>query len=54
MNIEIYINERPVSEYSQEELQEIKVKLTETAMRAAGFKRNEAPPKDVVSEAARR
>lgn len=41
MNIKIYINERPVEDYTQDELNEIKVKLTETAMAAAGFKKNE-------------
>ncbi len=41
MKIQIYINERPVEEYSQAELDEIKKTLTETAMKAAGLKRKE-------------
>ena len=41
MTIQIYINERPVDEYSQAELDEIKKTLTETAMRAAGCKKDE-------------
>lgn len=41
MNIKIYINERPMEDYTQDELNEIKIKLTETAMAAAGFKKNE-------------
>lgn len=41
MEIKIYINERPVEEYSQEELNKIKETLTETLMRAAGLKRND-------------
>lgn len=41
LKIEIYINERPVESFSQEELTEIKKTLTETAMRAAGYKRND-------------
>ena len=42
MNIKIYINERPVEEYSQAELEEIKKKLTEKFMAAAGLKKVEA------------
>lgn len=37
MKIEIYINNRPVNEYSEDEMKELKRKLTETAMRAAGY-----------------
>ena len=40
MTIQIYINERPVEEYSQAELDEIKKTLTETAMRAARLKQD--------------
>lgn len=43
LKIEIYINERPVESFSQEELTEIKKTLTETAMRAAGLKKNVLP-----------
>lgn len=42
MNIKIYINEKPVEEYSQAELEEIKKKLTEKFMTAAGLKKAEA------------
>ena len=45
MKIQIYINERPVEEYSQAELNEIKKTLTETAMRAAGLKQDVVLPK---------
>lgn len=37
LNIEIYINGRPAESYTQEEMQEIKKKLTYTAMKAAGY-----------------
>lgn len=37
MNIEIYINGRPAESYTEEEMQEIKKKLTYTAMKAAGY-----------------
>lgn len=45
MTIQIYINNRPAEEYSQAELDEIKKTLTETAMRAAGLKKNDVLPK---------
>lgn len=41
MKIQIYINERPVEEFSQTELDEIKKTLTETVMRAVGCKKDE-------------
>lgn len=41
MNIKTYINETPVENFTQAELDEIKKKLTETAMAAAGLKRKE-------------
>jgi hypothetical protein len=37
MNIEIYINGRPAESYTEEEMQEIREKLTDIAMRAAGY-----------------
>lgn len=37
MNIEIYINNKPMESYSEEELEEIKYKLTVNAMAAIGF-----------------
>lgn len=37
MNIEIYINRRLLSEYSEAELKTIKQEITQTAMTAAGF-----------------
>ena len=37
MNIEIYINGRPVESYSESELKKIKKEITEKAMKAAGY-----------------
>ena len=37
MKIEIYINDRPIEEFSPEELHEIGTILTERAMKAAGY-----------------
>lgn len=37
MKIEIYINDRPIEEFSKEELHEIGTILTERAMKAAGY-----------------
>ena len=37
MKVEIYINNRPIEEFSQEELHEIGTILTERAMKAAGY-----------------
>ena len=37
MNIEIYINGRPAESYTEEEMKEIRKKLTYTAMKAAGY-----------------
>ncbi|MDD6043835.1 MAG: hypothetical protein PUB87_08830 [Eubacteriaceae bacterium] len=39
MKIKIYINNRPVEDYSEKELKEIKRKLNEKAMNSAGFER---------------
>lgn len=50
MTIQIYINNRPAEEYSQAELDEIKKTLTETAMMAAGLKKNN----DVLPKTRRR
>lgn len=37
MKIEIYINDRPIDDFSAKELQEVGRTLTETAMKAAGY-----------------
>lgn len=40
MKIEIYINNKPISDYSPEELAELKEKLTQNSMKAAGYKKS--------------
>ena len=37
MKIEIYINDRPIEDFSEKELHEIGTILTERAMKAAGY-----------------
>ncbi len=37
MKIEIYINDRPIEDFSAKELQEVGRTLTERAMKAAGY-----------------
>lgn len=37
MKIEIYINDRPIEDFSAKELQEVGRILTERAMKAAGY-----------------
>lgn len=39
MKIEIYINNKPISDYQEEELEEIKKELTRRAFAAAGYVR---------------
>lgn len=41
MTLKIYINNRPIEDYAPSELAEIKIKLTDTAMSAAGYTRKE-------------
>lgn len=41
MTLKIYINDRPMEDYAPSELAEIKLKLTDTAMSAAGYIREE-------------
>lgn len=50
MKIEIYINGRPVEEYPEGEMKAIKQKLTENAMRAAGYVRNTDIKKEVTQK----
>ena len=44
MKIKIYINNRPVEDYPEDELKEIKIKLNEKAMSSAGFVRKQSDP----------
>ena len=44
MIIKIYINNRPMEEYSEDEMKEIRIKLTENAFKAAGFVREKPDP----------
>ena len=44
MKIKIYINNRPVEDYPEDELKEIKRKLNEKAMSSAGFVRKQSDP----------
>lgn len=37
LKVKIYINNKPIEEYSTEELEDIKMRLTYKAMRAAGY-----------------
>lgn len=37
MKIEIYINNKPIAEYTPQELEHIKKELTYRAMKAAGY-----------------
>ena len=39
MKIEIYINDKPMADYSPQELEKIKETLTERAFKAAGYTR---------------
>lgn len=39
MKINIYINNKPIEEYSPQELEKIKRELTYRAMKAAGYKK---------------
>ena len=44
MKIKIYINNRPVEDYPEDELKEIRIKLNEKAMGSAGFVRKKSEP----------
>ncbi len=37
LKVEIYINGKPIEDFEQKELEEVKVKLTRKAMAAIGF-----------------
>lgn len=39
MKIQIYINNKPMTDYTLQELEEIKTQLTDKALAAAGYKR---------------
>lgn len=39
LKVLIYINDRPIEDYPPDELEEIKIKLTDKMMAAAGYRR---------------
>lgn len=47
MTLKIYINNRPIEDYMPSELAEIKLKLTDTAMSAAGYIRKNHEEKEM-------
>ena len=47
MTLKIYINNRPMEDYAPSELAEIKRKLTDTAMSAAGYIRKNHEEKEI-------
>ena len=47
MTLKIYINNRPIEDYAPSELAEIKLKLTDTAMSAAGYIRKNHEEKEI-------
>lgn len=46
MTVKIYINNRPLEDHAPSELATLKEKLTETAMSAAGYIRDENEKKE--------